>query len=110
MLFVFGAWTNPALFHTGWFVESLITQTLIIHIIRTRKIPLIQSRASWPLTLMTLFVIGIGIWLPFSPLADSLGFVALPPVFWAYILLFVAIYFVLTQLVKRWFIRRYGWD
>src|SRR5665647_2438148 len=51
MLYVFNAWHNPALFHTGWFVESIFTQTLIIHIIRTNKIPFIQSRASWPLIL-----------------------------------------------------------
>ena len=51
MLFVFKSWDNPALFHTGWFVESLFTQTLIIHVIRTNKIPFLQSRASWPLIL-----------------------------------------------------------
>jgi Mg2+-importing ATPase len=110
MLYAFHAWGNPALFHTGWFVESLMTQTLIIHIIRTRKIPFFQSRASWPLTLTSFAVVAIGAWLPFSPLADALGFVPLPPMYWLYLLGFLIIYFTLTQLVKSWFIKRYGWE
>src|SRR5258707_10361737 len=64
-----------ALFHTGWFVESLMTQTLIIHVIRTNQIPFIQSRASWQLTMTTLLIMGIGAYLPYSPLATPLGFV-----------------------------------
>jgi Mg2+-importing ATPase len=110
MLYVFHAWGNPALFHTGWFVESLMTQTLIIHIIRTRKIPFFQSRASWPLALTSIVVVALGAWLPFSPLANVLGFVPLPPVYWLYLLGFLTCYFALTQLVKSWFIRRYGWE
>ena len=66
------------LFHTGWFVESLMTQTLIIHVIRTNLLPFVQSRASWQLTMMTLLIMGIGAWLPYSPLAAPLGFVPLP--------------------------------
>ncbi|MBI5466016.1 MAG: magnesium-translocating P-type ATPase [Candidatus Kerfeldbacteria bacterium] len=108
MLYVFNSWANPALFHTGWFVESLLTQTLIIHIIRTNKIPFIQSRASWPLILTTLLVVAVGVWLPWSPLAYTLGLVALPPTYWFFLIGFIAAYFVLTQLVKRWFTRRYG--
>ena len=66
-----------ALFHTGWFVESLMTQTLIIHVIRTNLIPFIQSRASWQLTMTTLLIMAIGAYLPYSPLAAPLGFVPL---------------------------------
>ena len=70
MLYVFNCWHNPALFHTGWFVESLFTQTLIIHVIRTNKIPFIQSRASWPLILTSLIIVAVGAWLTVSPLAE----------------------------------------
>jgi P-type Mg2+ transporter len=71
-----------SLFHTGWFVESLMTQTLIIHVIRTSLIPFIQSRASWQLTMTTLFIMAVGAWLPYSPFAPWLGFVPLPPQYW----------------------------
>jgi Mg2+-importing ATPase len=98
MLYVFKCWNNPALFRTGWFVESLFTQTLIIHVIRTNKIPFIQSRASWPLTLTSLAIVAAGAWLTVSPLANTLGFVSLPRTFWL----------LLTQVVKTWFVRRFG--
>ena len=65
MLYVFDCWNNPALFQTGWFVESLLTQTLIIHIIRTAKIPFLQSRASPALISTSLIICAIGIALPF---------------------------------------------
>lgn len=110
MLWVFNSWMNPALFHTAWFVESLLTQTLIIHVIRTNKVPFIQSRASWPLTVGTLAVSAVAVWLPFSPLAGALGFVPLPALYWLFIALFLVCYVVLTQVVKRWYTRRYGWD
>jgi len=71
-----------ALFHTGWFVESLMTQTLIIHVIRTNEIPFIQSRASGQLTLTTVLIMALGAYLPYSPLAEALGFVPLPQLFW----------------------------
>jgi Mg2+-importing ATPase len=108
MLYVFNCWNNPALFHTGWFVESLFTQTLIIHVIRTNKIPFIQSRASTPLILTSLIIVGVGAYLPFSPLAAPLGFVALPPLYWLYLLGMLAAYIILTQVIKVWFIRRFG--
>ena len=108
MLYVFNAWNNPALFHTGWFVESLFTQTLIIHIIRTNKIPFIESRASWPLIATSLIIIAVGAWLPFSPLAATLGFVALPPLYWLLLAFVLVGYVVVTQLVKTWFFRRFG--
>ncbi len=107
MIFVFGAWTNPALFQTGWFVESLLTQSLIIHIIRTNKIPFIEGRASTPLILASLIVSAIGIWLTVSPLAGYFGFVALPSQYWIYLAITLVSYIVLTQLVKSWYIRRF---
>jgi Mg2+-importing ATPase len=105
MLTVFHGWNNPALFHTGWFVESIFTQTLIIHVIRTTRIPFLQSCASWPLTLTSIIVITIGAWLPFSPLAEALGFVPLPPLYWGLLALIVAGYLVLTQVMKSLFYR-----
>src|SRR5512142_431057 len=85
MLYVFNCWSNPALFHTGWFVDSLFTQTLIIHVIRTNKIPFIQSRASWPLVLTSVIIVAAGAWLIVSPLASTLGLVPLPPMSWLYV-------------------------
>ena len=109
MIFVFHAWNNPALFHTGWFVESLLTQTLIVHIIRTAKIPFFQSWASKPLIISTLCVIAVGIFLPFSPFAKAFQFLPLPPLY--FVLLFVGLlfYFIITQLLKTWFIKKYEW-
>lgn len=69
---------SQSLFQSGWFIEGLLSQTLIVHVIRTRKIPFIQSRASWPVMVMTVLAVLTGLYLPFSPLAASLGFVALP--------------------------------
>ena len=108
MLYVFNCWKNPALFHTGWFVESLFTQTLIIHVIRTNKIPFLQSRASWPLATSSVIIVAAGAWLTVSPLAPTLGFVPLPPRYWLYLGLMLLGYAVLTQVVKTWFIRRFG--
>ena len=108
MLYLFNSWQNPALFHTGWFVESIFTQTLIIHIIRTNKIPFIESRASWPLITTSLIIVAVGAWLTVSPLADTLGFVALPPLYWLLLAIMLLCYMILTQLVKTWFIRRFG--
>ena len=108
MLYVFNCRDNPALFHTGWFVESLFTQTLIIHIIRTNKIPFIQSRASWPLIVSSVIIVAVGAWLTVSPLADTLGFVTLPPRYWLFLAIMMLGYAGLTQLVKTWFIKRFG--
>jgi Mg2+-importing ATPase len=98
------------LFQTGWFVESLLTQTLIVHIIRTRRIPFFGSRASIPMMLTTIIIMLIGSWLPYSPLAENLGMVPLPPIYWAWIALFLLTYSVLTHIVKSWFFKRYGGD
>ena len=108
MIYVFHAWNNPALFQTGWFVESIFTQTLIIHVIRTKKIPFIQSRASWPLIITSVIIVTVGAWLTISPLAGTLGFVILPPSFWLYLVGLMVGYVILTQVVKTWFYRRYG--
>ena len=101
---------SARLFQTGWFVESLLTQTLIVHIIRTRRIPLFGSRASTHLTMTTLIIMAIGAWLPYSPFAAALGMVPLPAVYWAWIVLFLAAYSVLTHWAKTWFFSRYGGD
>ena len=108
MLYVFNCWHNPALFHTGWFVESLFTQTLIIHVIRTNKIPFIESRASWPLILTSVLIVAAGAWLTVSPLARTLGFVPLPARYWLFLAILLLGYALLTQVVKTWFIRRFG--
>jgi P-type Mg2+ transporter len=107
-LYVFDAWdpSRASLFQTGWFVESLMTQTLIIHVIRTKKIPFIQSRASWPLTITTAIVMLVGMWLPYSPLAAALSFTHLPPLYWPLLVLTLLCYVVLTQIVKMWLIRK----
>jgi P-type Mg2+ transporter len=108
MLYVFHTWNNPPLFQTGWFVESLFTQTLIIHVIRTNKIPFIQSMASLPLILTSLIILAIGAWLPFSPIAGMLGFVTLPPLYWLFLAAMLLCYMILTQLVKTWYIHKYA--
>jgi P-type Mg2+ transporter len=102
--------STEALFHTGWFVESILTQTLIVHVIRTRKIPFIQSRASPVMLFFTLLVMGIGCALPYSPLAGILGLVPLPGIYWAWIAGFLLLYAVITHNVKTWFFRKYGVD
>jgi Mg2+-importing ATPase len=108
MLFIFNCWdvSKASLFQTGWFVESLMTQTLIIHIIRTNKIPFIQSRPSLPLIVTTVMVMGLGMYLPFSPLAKPLGFVSLPPLFWPLLFLTLISYITLTQFMKAWLLKK----
>jgi Mg2+-importing ATPase len=108
MWFVFKA-ADPAhasLFQTGWFVESLLTQTLIIHVIRTNKVPFLQSRASWPLILTSLSIMAIGMWLPSSPFGPALGFTALPPLYWPLLVVTLSLYVVVTQTVKTWLLRK----
>jgi P-type Mg2+ transporter len=95
-----------ALFHTGWFVESLMTQTLIIHVIRTNLLPFVQSRASWQLTMTTLLIMLIGAVLPYTPIAAPLGFVPLPGLYWPLLLGTLLCYVGLTQAVKTWLIRK----
>ena len=108
MIFIFNCWdaSQASLFQTGWFVESLMTQTLIIHVIRTNKIPFLQSRASWPLTLTTLAIMAFGVWLPDSPLAPALGFTQLPRMYWPLLMLTLLGYVGLTQIIKRRLLRK----
>ncbi len=107
MWFVFKGYLNPSLFQTGWFVESLVSQTLIIYIIRTNKIPFIQSWPSKTLLIATLSIVAIGCYLPFSPLAGALKFSPLPLLYWGILSIMIEIYFILTQTIKTWFNRRY---
>ncbi|HSR80388.1 MAG TPA: cation transporting ATPase C-terminal domain-containing protein, partial [Hyphomicrobiaceae bacterium] len=110
MLGVFQAWDKPALFQTGWFVESLLTQTLIIHIIRTAKVPFLESRASAPVIATSLIIAAVGIILPFTWLGGTLGFVPLPQAYWIPLCLILLGYATLTHLMKIWFSRKFGLD
>jgi len=96
------------LFHTGWFVESLLTQTLVIHVIRTDRIPFLESRASRALAATTAAVMLVGIWLPGSPLGPFFGFVPLPAAWWPVLAATVVAYLAVTHGVKMWLVRR-GW-
>ncbi len=109
MLYIFNCWdpSRASLFQTGWFVESLMTQTLIIHVIRTNKIPFLQSRASWALTATTLSIMAFGMWLPYSPLASALGFTHLPRMYWLILMLTLLGYVGLTQSIKFWLLRKH---
>jgi len=114
MLFVFNCWDistpeaaahSAGLFQTGWFVESVLTQTLIMHIIRTNRIPFLQSRPSWPLMVMSGIVMAVGVAIPFTPVGVYLGFTRLPPLYWPLLAVSLACYVVLTQGVKMWLLR-----
>ena len=115
MLYVFGCWdvSTPAaaahsasLFQTGWFVESLLTQTLIIHVIRTNKIPFLQSHASRAVFGMGLLIIALGAGLVLSRAGHYLGFTQLPKLYWPLLALTLVCYLALTQAVKMWLLRR----
>ncbi len=110
MLYIFKCWdpSRASLFQTGWFVESLMTQTLIIHVIRTNKIPFLQSRPSLPLMLTTGLIMLVGMWLPYSPFAQSLGIVDLPALYWPILLVTLLLYVTLTQFVKAFLLKK-GW-
>jgi P-type Mg2+ transporter len=108
MIYVFNAWNNPSLFQTGWFVESLLTQTLIIHIIRTSKVPFFESHASPALIATTVIICTIGIALPFTWAGAALGFEPLPWTYWPLVAAMLVTYAVLTHVVKVWFTRRWG--
>jgi Mg2+-importing ATPase len=97
---------NASLFQSGWFVESLMTQTLIIHVIRTNKVPFLQSWASWPLLVTTGLIMAAGAWLPFSPLAKYLDFTPLPLAFWPFLAATLVAYMLLTHVVKTWLVRK----
>jgi len=109
MWFIFKANSeaHQSLFQTGWFVESLLSQTLIVHMIRTKKIPFIQSWATAPVVALTSLIMAIAIFIPFSPLADALKMQPLPLSFFPWLLGILLTYCVLTQFVKNWFIKRF---
>ena len=101
---------HQSLFQSGWFIEGLLSQTLIVHMIRTRKIPFIQSHATWPVIGMTTLVMVIGIVIPFTSFGASIGLQALPLSYFPWLVGILLSYCVLTQLVKNWYIRKFsGW-
>ncbi|MFL9880904.1 magnesium-translocating P-type ATPase [Herbaspirillum rhizosphaerae] len=112
MWYIFGANSpdHQTLFQSGWFIEGLLSQTLIVHMIRTKRIPFIQSRASWPLMGMTLIIMCIGIILPMSPLASYFKLQALPLSYFPWLLAILIAYGALIQLMKKWYTNRYGWQ
>ncbi|MDS0792781.1 magnesium-translocating P-type ATPase [Burkholderia pseudomultivorans] len=93
--------------NSGWFIESLVSQTLVVHLLRTQKIPFLQSTASLPVLLSTFTAIAIGCWLPFSPFADALGFMHLPGSYWLWLGATMVGYILLAQIVKTIYVRRY---
>jgi Mg2+-importing ATPase len=101
---------SEEMFHTGWFLESLITQTLVIHIIRTNKTPFIESMPSRALMITSLLIISIGIYLPYSPIAAGLGLVQPPLIFYGYLALIVISYLLLVQFAKKLFIKKFGYE
>ena len=110
MFFVFKANSpeHQSLFQTGWFVEGLLSQTLIVHMIRTRKIPFIQSWASAPVVAMTSLVMTIGLIIPFTPIADVLSLQPLPLSYFPWLIGILIGYYFLTQYVKNWYIRKFS--
>lgn len=110
MYFVFGADTpeKQSLFQSGWFIEGLLSQTLIIHMIRTMKVPFVQSTATPTVLLLTLGVMAAGIAVPFTPLGTAVGMVPLPLAYFPWLVGTLVCYCLLTQVVKRWYIRRFG--
>jgi len=109
MLTLFRCWdaARAPLFQTGWFVESLLTQTLVIHVIRTNRVPFLQSRASVPLLATSAGIMLVGIWLPTSPFGPALGFTRLPDLYWPLLGLTLLAYVVMTQIVKTRLHRRH---
>ena len=108
--FYVGAAHAPALFQTGWFVESLLSQTLIVYVIRTSALPTLANRPSLPLVAASLLVCATGLWLPWSPVASALGLTAPPHAYWWGLGGILAAYAVTTQVAKAWLTRRFGID
>ena len=112
MWHVFGANSVglQTLFQSGWFVVGLLTQTLIVHMIRTPKLPFIESIASVPLLMATVLIMAVGIFIPMGPLAGHFKLQVLPLDYFPWLLAILAGYVVLTTAMKRFYIRRYGWQ
>jgi hypothetical protein len=110
MLFVFNCWTldKAPLFQTGWFIESLCSQTLVVLIIRTRKVPFFKSKPSKYLTIMLLTVISFAIIIPYTPVGAFFGFVPPPPLYYLILAGILGAYALLAEAVKRWFYKRYA--
>lgn len=96
-----------SLFQSGWFVEGLLSQTLIVHMIRTKKIPFIQSRASWPVMSMTLAIMAVGIIIPLTKFGSYIGLTPLPLSYFPWLAVTLIAYCVLTQLIKEWYIKKF---
>lgn len=96
------------LFHAGWFVESLWSQTMVIHMIRTPKVPFIKSRASWQLTSLTTLGILVGTVIPYTALGKTLQMVAMPLIYFAFLVTIIVLYMLLVTILKKKFINRYG--
>lgn len=111
MWFVFAAnsLSTQYIFQTGWFIEGLLSQTFIVHMIRTQKIPFIQSIASLPLLLTTFVIMAIGIYIPYSSWGPEIGLAPLPGAYFLWLLGILLSYCILTQFVKMWFIKRFGY-
>ncbi len=110
LMFFFFKASSPehqSLFQSGWFVEGLLSQTLIVHLIRTRRVPFFQSWATPPVILLTLLIMTIGIAIPMMPWAGAMGLQPLPPIYFLFLLLILVSYALLTQVVKGWFIRKF---
>ncbi|WP_425313220.1 magnesium-translocating P-type ATPase [Paenibacillus mangrovi] len=109
MYFIFAANTpaTQSLFQSGWFIEGLLSQTLIVHMIRTEKIPFIQSRASLPVLLLTSIIIIVGIYIPFSAFGASVGLQPLPLSYFPWLAGILLGYCFLTQTIKKWYIRKF---
>lgn len=99
---------HQTLFQSGWFVEGLLSQTLIVHMIRTRKIPFFQSRATWPVLGLTFLIMAMGIAIPFTSFGLSIGLEPLPLSYFPWLVLILVSYCVLTQFMKSWYIRRFS--
>jgi len=97
-----------ALFQAGWFVESMWSQTLIIHMLRTPKLPFIRSRASLPVVLLTFTGIAVLTAIPFTSFGAAIGLAALPAIYFAWLALTVVAYMALATVFKMIFVRRYG--
>jgi Mg2+-importing ATPase len=112
MWFVFAARTEAmqTLFQSGWFIEGLLSQTLIVHLIRTRRIPFLQSRAAWPLLGMSAAIVAVGLWLPMGPLAHAFKLQALPLSYFPWLAAILLGYMGAVQAAKGWYARRHGWQ